>query len=200
MKRKIYIDGKHWDNILQLPCVRGLNKRDEEFVVDRVQLALLDRRIEDLQNLCSLLEKSGDKKSADKNVVPKLNEAVMLRDKLLQEADKNRRQAAKWLLMVFVSCDIAADAADAFSDVLKRISRGYETDNDFAKLVKQQAGNAREASEEWAKIVEILDDSKDYGLEMYYADMAEAIQGKVLDLVGSEVEKVMATEKGQRMF
>ena len=35
---------------------------------------------------------------------------------------------------------------------------------------------------------------------MYYADMAEAIQGKVLDLVGSEVEKVMATEKGQRMF
>lgn len=45
---------------------------------DRVQLALLDRRIEDLQNLCSLLEKSGDKKSADKNVVPKLNEAIML--------------------------------------------------------------------------------------------------------------------------
>lgn len=33
MKRKIYIDGRHWDNILQLPCVRGLNKRDEEFVV-----------------------------------------------------------------------------------------------------------------------------------------------------------------------
>lgn len=33
MKRKIYIDGKHWDNIMQLPCVRGLNKRDEEFVV-----------------------------------------------------------------------------------------------------------------------------------------------------------------------
>lgn len=32
------------------------------------------------------------------------------------------------------------------------------------------------------------------------ADMAEDIQGKVLDLVGSEVEKVMATEKGQRMF
>ena len=52
----------------------------------------------------------------------------------------------------------------------------------------------------WADIVEILDDSQDYSLEMYYADMAEAIQGKVLDLVGSEVEKVMATEKGQRMF
>lgn len=33
MKRKIYIDGRHWDNILALPCVRGLNKRDEEFVV-----------------------------------------------------------------------------------------------------------------------------------------------------------------------
>lgn len=33
MKRKIYIDGKHWENILQLPCVRGLNKRDEEYVV-----------------------------------------------------------------------------------------------------------------------------------------------------------------------
>ena len=167
---------------------------------DRVQLAMLDRRIEELQNLCSLLEKSGDKKSAEKNVVPKLNEAVMLRDKLLQEADKNRRQAAKWLLMVFVSCDIAADAADAFSDVLKRISRGYETDNDFAKLVKQQAQKAREASKGWADIVEILDESKDYALEMYYADMAEEIQGKVLGLVGSEVEKVMATEKGQRMF
>ena len=47
---------------------------------------------------------------------------------------------------------------------------------------------------------EILDESKDYSLEMYYADMAEEIQGKVLDLVGSEIEKVMATEKGQRMF
>lgn len=33
MKRKIYIDGRHWDNIMALPCVRGLNKRDEEFVV-----------------------------------------------------------------------------------------------------------------------------------------------------------------------
>lgn len=167
---------------------------------DVLQLAMLDKRIEELQNLCRLLEKSGDKKSADKNVVPKLNEAIMLRDKLLQEADKNRRQAAKWLLMVFVSCDIAADAADAFSDVLKKISRGYEPDNDFAKLVKQQADKAREASKGWAKIVEILDDSKDYSLEMYYADMAEEIQRKVIDLVGTEVEKVMATEKGERMF
>ena len=33
MKRKIYIDGKHWDNIMQLPCVRGLNKRGEGYVV-----------------------------------------------------------------------------------------------------------------------------------------------------------------------
>lgn len=33
MKRKIYIDGKHWDNIMALPCVRGLNKRGEECVV-----------------------------------------------------------------------------------------------------------------------------------------------------------------------
>lgn len=31
--KKIYIDGRHWDNILQLPCVRGLNKRDKEYVV-----------------------------------------------------------------------------------------------------------------------------------------------------------------------
>ena len=167
---------------------------------DRELLARLDRRIEELQTLCNLLEKSGDKKSAEKNVVPRLNEAIMLRDKLLQEADKNRRQAAKWLLMVFVSCDIAADAADAFSDVLNKISRGYEPDNDFAKLVKQQAQKARETSKGWAKIVEILDESKDYALEMYYADMAEAIQGKVLDLVETEVKKVMATKKGQRMF
>lgn len=33
MKRSIYIDGKHWDSIMQLPCVRGLNKRGGEFVV-----------------------------------------------------------------------------------------------------------------------------------------------------------------------
>lgn len=33
MKRKIYIDGRHWDNILSLPCVRGLNKRGEGYVV-----------------------------------------------------------------------------------------------------------------------------------------------------------------------
>ena len=33
MKRKIYIDGRHWDNIMALPCVRGLNKRGEEYVV-----------------------------------------------------------------------------------------------------------------------------------------------------------------------
>lgn len=30
--------------------------------------------------------------------------------------------------------------------------------------------------------------------------MAEEIQRKVIDLVGTEVEKVMATEKGRRMF
>ena len=35
---------------------------------------------------------------------------------------------------------------------------------------------------------------------MYYADMAEDIQGKVLDLVGAEVEKVMNTAKGRIMF
>ena len=33
MKRKIYIGGRHWDNILSLPCVRGLNKRGEGYVV-----------------------------------------------------------------------------------------------------------------------------------------------------------------------
>lgn len=33
MKRKIYIDGRHWDNIMALPCVRGLNKRGEGYVV-----------------------------------------------------------------------------------------------------------------------------------------------------------------------
>lgn len=33
MTRKIYIDGRHWDNIMALPCVRGLNKRGEEYVV-----------------------------------------------------------------------------------------------------------------------------------------------------------------------
>ena len=33
MKRSIYIDGRHWDNIMALPCVRGLVKRDEEFIV-----------------------------------------------------------------------------------------------------------------------------------------------------------------------
>ena len=33
MKRKIYIESIHWDNILALPCVRGLNKRGEGYVV-----------------------------------------------------------------------------------------------------------------------------------------------------------------------
>lgn len=39
MKRKIYIDGLHWDNILQLPCVRGLNKRSDGEIVVKVKVA-----------------------------------------------------------------------------------------------------------------------------------------------------------------
>jgi hypothetical protein len=39
MKRKIYIDGLHWDNILALPCVRGLNKRGDNDIVVKVKVA-----------------------------------------------------------------------------------------------------------------------------------------------------------------
>ena len=39
MKRKIFIDGLHWDNILQLPCVRGLNKRSDNEIVVKVKVA-----------------------------------------------------------------------------------------------------------------------------------------------------------------
>lgn len=39
MKRKIYIDGRHWDNILALPCVRGLNKRSDGKIVVKVKVA-----------------------------------------------------------------------------------------------------------------------------------------------------------------
>lgn len=39
MKRKIYIVGIHWDNILQLPCVRGLNKRSDNDIVVKVKVA-----------------------------------------------------------------------------------------------------------------------------------------------------------------
>ena len=39
MKRKIYIDGKHWDNILALPCVRGLVKRGDNKIVAKVKVA-----------------------------------------------------------------------------------------------------------------------------------------------------------------
>lgn len=39
MKRKIYIDGKHWDNILALPCVRGLGKRSDNEIVVKVKVA-----------------------------------------------------------------------------------------------------------------------------------------------------------------
>jgi hypothetical protein len=38
MKRKIFIDGLHWDNILQLPCVRGLNKRSDNEIVVKSKL------------------------------------------------------------------------------------------------------------------------------------------------------------------
>lgn len=39
MKRKIFIDGKHWDNILSLPCVRGLGKRSDNGIVVKVKVA-----------------------------------------------------------------------------------------------------------------------------------------------------------------
>lgn len=165
-----------------------------------IQLEKLEKRIEDLRNLCMLLEKSGDKKSADKNVVPKLNEAIALRYKLLNELDNNRRQAAKSLIMTFISCDIATDIADSFADVLNKISYGEREDNDFTKIVKQQAHKAREIAKEWGKIVEIIDDSNDYPLEMFYANVSESIEHKVIGLIGSEIDKVMATHKGKQMF
>lgn len=39
MKRKIFIDGLHWDNILSLPCVRGLGKRSDNEIVVKVKVA-----------------------------------------------------------------------------------------------------------------------------------------------------------------
>lgn len=39
MKRKIYIDGRHWDNIMALPCVRGLVKRGDDEIVVKVKVA-----------------------------------------------------------------------------------------------------------------------------------------------------------------
>ena len=39
MKRKIYIDGKHWDNIMSLPCVRGLIKRSDYEILVKVKVA-----------------------------------------------------------------------------------------------------------------------------------------------------------------
>lgn len=39
MKRKIYIGGRHWDNILALPCVRGLVKRNDNEIVVKVKVA-----------------------------------------------------------------------------------------------------------------------------------------------------------------
>lgn len=39
MTRKIYIDGRHWDNILALPCVRGLVKRSDNEIVVKVKVA-----------------------------------------------------------------------------------------------------------------------------------------------------------------
>lgn len=39
MKRSIYIDGRHWDNIMALPCVRGLVKRGDGKIVVKVKVA-----------------------------------------------------------------------------------------------------------------------------------------------------------------
>lgn len=39
MKRSIYIDGRHWDNIMALPCVRGLVKRGDDKIVAKVKVA-----------------------------------------------------------------------------------------------------------------------------------------------------------------
>lgn len=39
MKRSIYIDGRHWDNIMALPCVRGLIKRSDYEILVKVKVA-----------------------------------------------------------------------------------------------------------------------------------------------------------------
>jgi len=39
MKKKIYIESIHWDNILALPCVRGLGKRSDDDIVVKVKVA-----------------------------------------------------------------------------------------------------------------------------------------------------------------
>ena len=37
--KKIFIDGLHWDNILYLPCVRGIGKRSDDDIVVKVKVA-----------------------------------------------------------------------------------------------------------------------------------------------------------------
>lgn len=161
--------------------------------------------------------RQGDKRR-EREALDKYNEAVYLRDRLMQELNDNRRMAAKALLKCFVMCDLLDELADEFGEILNRISYGTQSaDNDFVQLCRRLAREFRPGIEqaetlpqmlEHCKafcrdangVVTVIDSGGSQQVSLYYADVAEELTGKVKQVLDDGLTAVMATARGTNYF
>ena len=162
-----------------------------------VEQAQVQSSIQRLDEQMNVLKRSGLDKEA-KKLLGKYNELVWRLKELDEERNEQRRKTAHALLVCFVCADLAGIAADQFNDVCKETCfGGTKSDNDFVKLMKD---NADKAIKMWEDVVKIFDEGvNDFTLGTFYAEFSEDITDKVLPLINNGVLDVMKnTEKGKK--
>lgn len=153
----------------------------------------LSNEIIGLREMQSILQNSGLDVEA-KRLDEQINAKEMERKELELRLDAERREMSYAMLLCFCACDIATTCADEFGVVMKRVTKGiYGTDNDFTEAVKEQA-------ESFNKIVQSVDEGGNYALSMFYSDIAEAVNERVLPIMKEIVKDYHNTKLGRRYF
>lgn len=147
-----------------------------------------------LESQRDVLQNSGLNKEAKsiQKVINKLN--VEIRD-CETEAEQQRLELVKLMFACFAAGDIATIVADMMADGFDRLTFGRTQDSgvNFVDVFKNQA-------EEWNKCVQLVDSGQDenFGLSMFYSDMAEEITDAVIPMIRRIVDKYVDSKEGQK--
>lgn len=113
-------------------------------------------------------------------------------------AKAQRIELVRQMFACFAVGDIATIAADNTESAFNELTYGRDKDDgkSFANIFRQQA-------KEWNKCVQMVDASltsneRDFGLSMFYSNMAEEIVDAVLPLVYKMIDEKINSKEGKR--
>lgn len=153
----------------------------------------LTKALDTLRTQKDVLLKCGLAKEA-KAVVAKINELEVERRRLEDRLNDERREMAKAMLVCFAACDLATTAADVFADTMHRLSHGlYKPNNSFSESIREQANS-------FNKLVQTIDEGGHEPLSLFYADMAEEVNAKVLPIMQQVINDYCNSPLGKRYF